>query len=97
MRMNARTLPKSMTVPRFHGHLNHRKQNAHGGEKSLGALQVLLVLFDAPLQFRDPPAIAVAHEPVHLRLQDAQIAQYLCFEFIHHPHPPDSTRKFRRD
>jgi hypothetical protein len=44
----------------------------------------------AALHFRDAAAIPVAHQTSHLGLQDAQIAQHLRFEFIHHPHLLDS-------
>jgi hypothetical protein len=43
----------------------------------------------APFEFRHSPAIAIAHELIHVRLQHAQIAQHLRFKLIHHPHCGD--------
>jgi hypothetical protein len=53
-----------MAVPGFDGDFDDRKQNADGGEKTLGALPVLLVHFHAPLQLGDATAIAVAQYSV---------------------------------
>jgi hypothetical protein len=49
------------------------------------------MLFHAALELGYPSPIAIAHQAVHLSLEHAQIAEHLRFEFIHHPHPPDST------
>jgi hypothetical protein len=78
-----------MPMPGLHRYLDHRKQKADGGQKSLGSLPVLLMLFHTPLEVGNPTAIAIAHQTAHLRFEHAQIAEHLRFEFIHHPHPPD--------
>src|ERR1035441_9206202 len=87
-------LPSSVSVPGFHGHFDHRKEHAYCGKKSLCPLPVLLVPFYPSLQISDAPAVAIARQAGHLRLQHAQIAQDLSFEFIHHPHPTDSIYWF---
>jgi hypothetical protein len=79
-----------MPVPRVKSHFNYRKQHTGRGEKALGSLPVLPMALKASLQLRNSPAIAVAHQTCHLRLQYAQITQYLRFKFVHHPHSPDS-------
>ncbi len=61
-----------MLMPRLNGHFNNREQNAERGQKSLGALPVLLMALHAPLQFRDASAVTVAHQPSHLCLQYAK-------------------------
>ena len=78
-----------MPVPCLHRYFKDRKQKADGSKKSLGPLPVLLMLFYTALEVGNPPAVAIAHQTAHLRFEYAQIAEHLCFEFIHHPHPPD--------
>jgi len=50
------------------------------------------MLLHAAFEIRDAAAVAIAHQAVHLGLQYAQVAEHLRFEFIHHPHPPDSMQ-----
>ncbi len=78
-----------MPVPGLNCYFDHSKQKADGGQKSLGPLPVLFMLFHAALEVGNPPTIAIAHQTAHLRFEYAQIAEHLRFEFIHHPHPPD--------
>jgi hypothetical protein len=86
-------------VPGLHRYFDHRKKKADSGQKSLGPLPVLFMLFHTPFEVGNPPAIAITHQTAHLRFEHAQIAEHLRFEFIHHPHPPDpilfaSSRSF---
>ena len=82
--------PSSMAVPLLHHDFDNGEQHAECRQKSFGALPVLFVLFHAPFQVRYPAPISIPHQTAHLSFQDAQIAKHLRFEFIHHPHPPDS-------
>src|SRR3954468_16725153 len=79
-----------MPMPGLHNDFNHRKKNTHRGEKTLGALPVLLVLLHPALEVRHTPPVAVTHQSIHQSFQYAQIAEHLRFEFVYHPHPPDS-------
>jgi hypothetical protein len=73
-------------MPRLEGDFDRGNDHAERGEEPFGALPVLLVAIHTPLQIGEAPAVAVAHQPSHLRLQHAQIAQHPGFEFIHHAH-----------
>jgi hypothetical protein len=79
-----------MPTPRLHGHFDDCEEHTDRGQKSLGALSVLLMLLHTPFKIGDAPTIAIAHEPGHLLLKHAEVAEYLGFEFIHHPHSLDS-------
>ncbi len=74
------------------GNFDDSEQDTKGGEKSPGTLPVLLMTVHAPLEFSQTPAVAITDQAGHLRLKHAQIAEYLSFEFIHHPHPVSYTR-----
>jgi hypothetical protein len=75
-----------MAVPGFDGYFDDSEQNAYGGQETLGALPALLVVFHAAFEVGDAAAVAVAGETVHLRFENAQVAEDLRFEFIHHAH-----------
>lgn len=64
-------------MPRFESHFNHCEKHTDRSQKSLGALPALFVPLQAVLQIGDAPAVPIAHQPVHLRLQYAQIAENL--------------------
>jgi len=80
--------------PSPHSHFYNCEQHAYRGHKPFGTLPVLLMTVHAPLQDCQPAAIAVTHQTRHLRLQNAQIAQHLCLEFIDHTHPLCPTHQF---
>ena len=75
-----------MPAPRLHGQFDDCEEHTDRGQKSLGALSVLLMLLHAPFKIGDAPTIAIAHEPGYLLVKHAEVAEYLGFEFIHHPH-----------
>jgi hypothetical protein len=60
-----------MPMPGLKGYLDNRKEHADSRYKPFGSLPILLVPLHAPLKFCDAPAIAVAHQAGHLRLQYA--------------------------
>ena len=53
-----------MMMPRFDGNLDYSEQHAHCGQKSLGALPVLLVPLHATLQIGDAPPLPSPISPV---------------------------------
>ena len=65
-----------MPVPSPNRYLRHRQQDAESRQKSLGPLPVLLVLLHAVLEVRNSTSIAIAHQRIHLRLQNIEVAQY---------------------
>jgi hypothetical protein len=69
-----------------HCNLGYGQDDAEGGQKSFRALPILLVPLHAMFQLGDTAAIPVAHQAIHLRLQEIQIAEHLRFEFVHHSH-----------
>ena len=81
-----------MPVPRLNCDFKDGDQNTKRGGEAFGALPSLFVAFHAVLEVGEAAAIAIAHQAVHLRFKDREIAEDLCFEFIHHPHPPDSMQ-----
>ena len=52
----------SVPVPGLYRYFDHGEQDADGGQKSLGPLPVLFMLFHTALQVGNPPAIAIAHQ-----------------------------------
>ena len=55
-----------VAMPGLQCNLNYGDDDAGRGEEALGALPVLLVALQAPLQVRDAPAVTIAHQSRHL-------------------------------
>lgn len=64
-----------MPVPRIDRYLDNREQHTECCHESFGALPVLLVHLHAAFEVGNSAAIPVARQPIHLSLQDTQIAQ----------------------